>query len=86
LMSFLTKDHDQAALYVNVISMTPGLTLRGKEFPGVPSSVLSVLNPSPQPGSTMIVREKVVYQKTIPIESVVNGFKFASFEVKRKLH
>lgn len=81
LYRLLNDNVQQNKIYITLSHFKPGLTFRGENYNNVPSSLLKVVNPSPQAGDGSIFRESIIAEHHIELDSVVQGFKFVTFKV-----
>jgi hypothetical protein len=68
-------------LYVRLISPGPGAVVEGETLPGLPGSVLSVLEADRNSGSFVPLRNAVIGEWEIPTELAVVGSRQLSIAV-----
>lgn len=83
LIELLNSRRTGNRIYLKMFQVGAGGMVKGREMPGLPASVLAVMDSERTKGSFVPIREKVVVVETIRTEYVVAGQNWSRLTVKR---
>ncbi|MCY3553782.1 MAG: hypothetical protein OXH56_00540 [Gemmatimonadetes bacterium] len=83
LIELLNNRRTGNRVYLKMFQGGAGGMVKGREMPGLPPSVLAVMNSERTKGSFVPIREKVVAEETIRTDYVVAGQNWSRLTVKR---
>ncbi len=83
LIELLNNRRTGNRVYLKMFQAGAGGIVKGREMPGLPPSVLAVMNSERTKGSFIPIREKVVAEETIRTDYVVSGQNWSRLTVKR---
>ena len=83
LIELLNNRRTGNRVYLKMFQGGAGGMVKGREMPGLPPSVLAVMDSERTKGSFVPIREKVVAQETIRTDYVVAGQNWSRLTVKR---
>jgi len=83
LIELLNNRRTGNRIYLKMFQAGAGGIVKGREMPGLPPSVLAVMNSERTKGSFIPIREKVVAEETIRTDYVVAGQNWSRLTVKR---
>ncbi len=83
LLKILAKRRKSQNLYIQVRALDSGLIVDGEEMPGLPPSVLNVMNTRSSGGVSKRLRDRVIYEAAIPMQDVILGAKRLSLQIEQ---
>ncbi len=83
LIELLNNRRTGNRVYLKMFQAGAGGIVKGREMPGLPPSVLAVMNSERTKGSFIPIREKVVAEETIRTDYVVSGQNWSRLTVRR---
>ena len=83
LIELLNSRRTGNRIYLKMFQAGAGGIVKGREMPGLPPSVLAVMNSERTKGSFIPIREKVVAEEAIRTDYVVSGQNWSRLTVKR---
>ncbi len=83
LIELLNNRRTGNRVYLKMFQAGAGGIVKGREMPGLPPSVLAVMNSERTKGSFIPIREKVVAEETIRTDFVVSGQNWGRLTVRR---
>lgn len=83
LIELLNDRRTGNRVYLKMFQGGAGGMVKGREMPGLPPSVLAVMESERTKGSFVPIREKVVAEETIRTDYVVAGQNWSRLTVKR---
>src|SRR5262249_13561524 len=73
LLTLLNRERRNNQVYVTLLQPAPTLLLEDKEFPNAPLSQIQVLDSRRTPGTSVLLRESVAGEWSLPLTQVVSG-------------
>ncbi len=73
LITLLNRERRNNQIYVSLLQPTPTLLLEEKELPNAPLSQIQVLDQRRAPGSSLLLRESVAGEWSVPMNQVITG-------------
>ena len=83
LIELLNNRRTRNGVYLKIYQDGSGGILKGREMPGLPPSVLAVMQSERTKGSFVPIREKVVVEREIKTDFVIDGQKWSRLIIKR---
>ncbi len=83
LIELLNNRRTGNRVYLKMFQGGAGGIVKGREMPGLPPSVLAVMNSERTKGSFVPIREKVVAEETIRTDYVISGQNWSRLTIKR---
>jgi hypothetical protein len=82
LITLLNRERRNNRLYVTLLQPTPTLLVEDKEMPNAPLSQINVLDQRRAPGSSLLLRESVAGEWSLPLNQVISGQYLLTIQVR----
>lgn len=82
LITLLNRERRNDRLYVVLLQPTPTLLVEDKELPNAPLSQINVLDQRRAPGSSLLLRESVAGEWSVPMNQVITGQYLLTIQVR----
>jgi hypothetical protein len=82
LITLLNRERRNNRLYVTLLQPTPTLLVEDKELPNAPLSQINVLDQRRAPGSSLLLRESVAGEWSLPMNQVITGQYLLTIQVR----
>jgi hypothetical protein len=82
LIKLLNRERRNNRLYVVLLQPTPTLLVEDKELPNAPLSQINVLDQRRAPGSSLLLRESVAGEWSLPMNQVITGQYLLTIQVR----
>jgi hypothetical protein len=81
-IELLNKEHLNDHLYVSLLEPNPQATVEDKVMPGVPLSVMNVMDGMRSTQQMVVYNESAVHESSTPVGYVVTGSQVISVTIK----
>ena len=82
LITLMNRERRNDRLYVVLLQPTPTLLVEDKELPNAPLSQINVLDQRRAPGSSLLLRESVAGEWSVPMNQVITGQYLLTIQVR----
>ena len=83
LVKIIQQRRKNNNLYIQVRARDHGVIIRGEEFDSLPPSIITLMNSRRGSGETSQLRERIIFEKAIPMDCEIVGAKSLSLRVKK---
>lgn len=73
LIRLLNRERRNDRLYITLLDSTPTLLVEDKELPNAPLSEINILDQRRSPGSSLLLRESLAGEWSVPMNEVISG-------------